>query len=187
MPSRLIQSQILPKPHADRLDQTEPKRMGATRRSRCSRSGFGGGGICEEAALKFLCRREGADGRICRSNQACHRAGQGAGVRKIDGPIRFGPEGRRVAAKLCRTAALSRRTDALPYFGSIPVHSDGSDAHLPRSTSLTFPWAYYNTRIGQAYLQYRQQFAHDWILKLNTSAANDGGLWLRSVRRGLDQ
>ena len=50
------------------------------------------------------------------------------------------------------------------------MYSDGSDAHLPRSTSLTFPWAFYNTRIAQAYLQYRQQFAHDWMLKLNTSA-----------------
>ncbi len=62
--------------------------------------------------------------------------------------------------------------DALPLFSSIPVYSysDGSDAHLPRSTSLTFPWAFYNTRIGNAYLQYRQQFAADWILKLNTSA-----------------
>jgi outer membrane receptor for ferric coprogen and ferric-rhodotorulic acid len=60
--------------------------------------------------------------------------------------------------------------DALPLFTPIPAYSDGSDAHLPRSTSLTFPWAFYNTRMGNAYLQYRQQFADDWIVKLNTSA-----------------
>jgi outer-membrane receptor for ferric coprogen and ferric-rhodotorulic acid len=59
--------------------------------------------------------------------------------------------------------------DALPLFSSIPTYSNGSDAHLPRSTSLTFPWAFYNTRIGQTYFQYRQQLAGDWILKLNTS------------------
>ena len=59
--------------------------------------------------------------------------------------------------------------DALPLFSPIPVYSDGTDAHLPRSTGLTFPWAFYNTRIGNAYLQYRQQFAADWILKLNTA------------------
>src|ERR1700722_2963886 len=53
--------------------------------------------------------------------------------------------------------------DALPLFGSITVNSDGTDAHLPRSTGLTFPWAFYNTHIGNAYLQYRQQFADDWI------------------------
>jgi outer-membrane receptor for ferric coprogen and ferric-rhodotorulic acid len=60
--------------------------------------------------------------------------------------------------------------DALPLFSPIPVNSDGSDAHLPRSTSLTFPWAFYNTRIANAYLRYRQQFADDWILTLDTSA-----------------
>jgi outer membrane receptor for ferric coprogen and ferric-rhodotorulic acid len=60
--------------------------------------------------------------------------------------------------------------DALPLFNPIPVNSDGSDAHLPRSTSLTFPWAFYNTRIANAYLRYRQQFADDWILTLDTSA-----------------
>ena len=60
--------------------------------------------------------------------------------------------------------------DALPLFSPVPVYSNGSDAHLPRSTSLTFPWAFYNTRIANAYLQYRQQFADGWILKLDTSA-----------------
>jgi outer-membrane receptor for ferric coprogen and ferric-rhodotorulic acid len=60
--------------------------------------------------------------------------------------------------------------DALPLFSPIPVNADGSDAHLPRSTSLTFPWAFYNLRISNAYLEYRQQFANDWILKLDTSA-----------------
>jgi outer-membrane receptor for ferric coprogen and ferric-rhodotorulic acid len=59
--------------------------------------------------------------------------------------------------------------DALPLFNPIPVNSDGSDAHLPRSTSLTFPWAFYNTRIGNAYLRYRQHFADEWILTLDTS------------------
>jgi TonB-dependent siderophore receptor len=60
--------------------------------------------------------------------------------------------------------------DALPLASPVPVNSDGSDAHLPRSISLTFPWAFYNTRVAQAYLEYRQQFAADWILKVNTSA-----------------
>lgn len=59
--------------------------------------------------------------------------------------------------------------DALPLANGVPVYSDGSDARLPRSTSLTFDWAFYNTRMGQAYLEYRQKFDADWILKLNTS------------------
>jgi outer-membrane receptor for ferric coprogen and ferric-rhodotorulic acid len=63
-----------------------------------------------------------------------------------------------------------QRDDALPLFSPIPTYEDGSDAHLPRSTSLTFPWAFYNTRIGQAYLQFRQRFTDDWILKLETAS-----------------
>jgi outer-membrane receptor for ferric coprogen and ferric-rhodotorulic acid len=59
--------------------------------------------------------------------------------------------------------------DALPFFGPLPWYSDGSDPHLPRNTSLTFPWAFDNLRIGSAYLQFRQQFPADWNLKLNTS------------------
>jgi outer membrane receptor for ferric coprogen and ferric-rhodotorulic acid len=59
--------------------------------------------------------------------------------------------------------------DALPLFTSVPWNADGSDPHLPRSTGLTFPWAFYNTRIDQAYLEYRGQFADTWILKLDTS------------------
>ena len=60
--------------------------------------------------------------------------------------------------------------DELPLFSSIPPYSDGTDAHLPRSTSLTFTWAFYNTRTTEAYVEYRQKFAGDWTLTLNSSA-----------------
>ena len=60
--------------------------------------------------------------------------------------------------------------DALPLTDGLPMYPDGRDSHLPRSTGLTFDWAFYNTRAGQAYVQYRQQFADDWTLNLNTSA-----------------
>jgi outer membrane receptor for ferric coprogen and ferric-rhodotorulic acid len=60
--------------------------------------------------------------------------------------------------------------DALPLASPALLNPDGSDAHLPRSIGLTFDWAYYDTRIGNAYLQYREQFADVWILKLNASA-----------------
>jgi TonB-dependent siderophore receptor len=59
--------------------------------------------------------------------------------------------------------------DELPVAVGLPLNSDVRDSHLPRTTALTFDWAYYNTRATRAYLQYRQQFADDWILKLNTS------------------
>ena len=60
--------------------------------------------------------------------------------------------------------------DALPLETPALVNVDGTPARLPLSTGLTFPWAFYNTRIGEVYAQYRQQFATDWILKVNTSA-----------------
>jgi outer-membrane receptor for ferric coprogen and ferric-rhodotorulic acid len=60
--------------------------------------------------------------------------------------------------------------DALPLETPALVNVDGTPAHLPLSIGLTFPWAFYNTRIGEVYAQYRLQFASDWILKVNTSA-----------------
>jgi outer-membrane receptor for ferric coprogen and ferric-rhodotorulic acid len=60
--------------------------------------------------------------------------------------------------------------DALPLETPAITNDDGSGANLPLSIGLTFPWAFYNTRIGEEYVQYRQQFADDWSLKLNTTA-----------------
>jgi outer membrane receptor for ferric coprogen and ferric-rhodotorulic acid len=60
--------------------------------------------------------------------------------------------------------------DALPVASGLPLYVDGSDPHFPRSTGLTFDWAFYNTRESLVYAQYRQQFADNWSLRLNTSA-----------------
>jgi TonB-dependent siderophore receptor len=60
--------------------------------------------------------------------------------------------------------------DALPLTAGLPLYSDGSDAHLPRSTGLTFDWAFYDTRASLVYTQYRQQLGDNWALKLNASA-----------------
>ncbi|MEJ0035706.1 MAG: TonB-dependent receptor [Gammaproteobacteria bacterium] len=60
--------------------------------------------------------------------------------------------------------------DALPVVGGLPLYTDGRDPHLPRNTALTFDWALYNTRWGETYLQYRQQFDDHWTLRLNAAA-----------------
>jgi TonB-dependent siderophore receptor len=60
--------------------------------------------------------------------------------------------------------------DTLPLANALPLYSDGSDSRLPRDTGLTFDWSFYNTRLSEVYLQYRQQFAANWVLRLNTSA-----------------
>jgi outer-membrane receptor for ferric coprogen and ferric-rhodotorulic acid len=60
--------------------------------------------------------------------------------------------------------------DALPLETPAITNAEGSGVNLPLSIGLTFPWAFYNTRIGEEYVQYRQQFAADWILKLDATA-----------------
>ena len=60
--------------------------------------------------------------------------------------------------------------DALPLETPAITNADGSGANLPLNIGLTFPWAFYNTRVGEEYVQYRQQFAADWILKLDATA-----------------
>jgi len=60
--------------------------------------------------------------------------------------------------------------DALPFTNGLPLNSDGSDPHLPRHTSLTFDWSFYQTRTWEAYLQLHQRFGDGWTLKLNTMA-----------------
>lgn len=59
--------------------------------------------------------------------------------------------------------------DVLPFIDGLPLYSNGDDPRMPRNTALTFDWAYYQARVSEAYLQYRQQFADDWTLKVNTA------------------
>ena len=59
--------------------------------------------------------------------------------------------------------------DALPVSDGLPLYQDGSDPHFPRSTSLSFDWAYYHTRVSELYAQYRQQLADDWSLRINVT------------------
>ena len=69
------------------------------------------------------------------------------------------------------TAGGSYQWDnSLPVGAALPLYSDGRDAHLPRSTGLTFDWSFYDTRLSQVYLQFRQQLADNWLLRFNASA-----------------
>jgi len=60
--------------------------------------------------------------------------------------------------------------DALPVLNGLPLYSNGNDPGLPRDTALTFDWAFYRTRIGSAYLQYRREFAGNWRVRLNAAS-----------------
>jgi len=59
--------------------------------------------------------------------------------------------------------------DAVPWEGGLPFNQDGSDAHAPRDTALTYDWAYQRMRMSETYLQYRQQFGDGWNLRFNAT------------------
>ena len=61
-------------------------------------------------------------------------------------------------------------SDAVPFEEGLPLNSDGSDPHLPRSTAYTFAWGRYRTRTRELYFKLQQNFANDWQLKVNATS-----------------
>jgi outer membrane receptor for ferric coprogen and ferric-rhodotorulic acid len=59
--------------------------------------------------------------------------------------------------------------DATPVIGGLPLYDDGTDSRLPRDFALGFDWSWYQTRVGEAYLQYRHEWSPEWALKLNAA------------------
>jgi outer-membrane receptor for ferric coprogen and ferric-rhodotorulic acid len=59
---------------------------------------------------------------------------------------------------------------ALPFEGGLPMLGDGTDAHLPRSTSYTFDWGVFHTQTREAYLRLEQKFGDSWRLVVNTTS-----------------
>lgn len=59
--------------------------------------------------------------------------------------------------------------DARPVNGGLPLYADGTDSRLDRDTALAFDWARYQSHLRELYLQYRQDFASDWRVKLNAA------------------
>jgi outer membrane receptor for ferric coprogen and ferric-rhodotorulic acid len=69
--------------------------------------------------------------------------------------------------------------DAVPVGNGLPRNTDGSDPHLPRHTAFTFDWDEYHSRTAEMYVQWRQQFASSWKLKVNVAA------WDETLRSAL--
>src|SRR5262245_57600986 len=68
------------------------------------------------------------------------------------------------------TAGASYQWDEASYVGAgVPFYADGRDARLPRETALALDWPRYRSNLGGVYLQYRQQLAQEWALKLNAA------------------
>jgi outer membrane receptor for ferric coprogen and ferric-rhodotorulic acid len=57
--------------------------------------------------------------------------------------------------------------DAKPFVDGLLMYSDGTRPDFRRSQTLSFDWAFYDTDMAQAYLQYRQEFGDGWHLRLN--------------------
>jgi len=83
--------------------------------------------------------------------------------RKVSGSLDFDPG---PSTRLTMGGAY-QRDDALPFFGGLPRHTDGSDPHLPRSTSLTFNWSDFELRKTDTYLQLHQSLGDNWLLRFN--------------------
>jgi outer membrane receptor for ferric coprogen and ferric-rhodotorulic acid len=57
--------------------------------------------------------------------------------------------------------------DARPFVDGLLMYSDGTRPDFPRSQTMAFNWAFYNTDTAQAYLQYRQALGDGWHLRVN--------------------
>ncbi len=62
-----------------------------------------------------------------------------------------------------------QKDDAVPLMGGVPLYSGNADEQVPRSIALAFDWARYRTRVSEAYVQYQQDFARNWAVKINAA------------------
>lgn len=60
----------------------------------------------------------------------------------------------------------------VPFTSGLPRYNNGADPRLPRSTSLTFPWARNTSNKTEVFAQLEHRFSDRW--KLNVSAARYG-------------
>lgn len=61
------------------------------------------------------------------------------------------------------------QVDAVPFIDGLPRYDDGTDPHLPRSTSLVFPWNRSKTHNNEVFARVEQQFNDDWKLKVGAN------------------
>jgi outer membrane receptor for ferric coprogen and ferric-rhodotorulic acid len=55
----------------------------------------------------------------------------------------------------------------IPGYSGLPRYDNGDDPHLPRSTSLVFPWNQRTTHTVEAFAGLEHKFNSDWKLKVN--------------------
>src|SRR5580700_460762 len=57
----------------------------------------------------------------------------------------------------------------IPDYSGLPRYGGGDDPHLPRSTSLVFPWNHRVTRTSEGFVELEHHFNRDWKLKVNVT------------------
>jgi outer membrane receptor for ferric coprogen and ferric-rhodotorulic acid len=57
----------------------------------------------------------------------------------------------------------------VPDYSGLPRYGGGDDPHLPRSTSLVFPWNHRVTRTSEGFVELEHHFNRDWKLKVNVT------------------
>lgn len=63
--------------------------------------------------------------------------------------------------------------DTLPFDNGLPRYPDGTDLHLPRSTSLALPWNYYNTQSTELYAKLSYDINDNWRVKTGFTFLHD--------------
>jgi outer membrane receptor for ferric coprogen and ferric-rhodotorulic acid len=63
----------------------------------------------------------------------------------------------------------TERMNSSPFVSGLPFYADGSDAHLPRSTALTFPWNDNTSNKNEGFAGLQQRFNDDWKLSVNAT------------------
>jgi outer-membrane receptor for ferric coprogen and ferric-rhodotorulic acid len=61
--------------------------------------------------------------------------------------------------------SIERTPSFVQFVSGLPRYYDGSDAHLPRSTALTFPWAKSSSTNKEGFLRVEHSFNERWKLK----------------------
>ncbi|MBB5609839.1 MULTISPECIES: TonB-dependent receptor [unclassified Janthinobacterium] len=71
------------------------------------------------------------------------------------------------------TGASHEKLQSTPFFSGLPLYSDGSDPHLPRSTFIGANWNRWNSRQTAVFAEFEHRFDADWSLKATANYTHE--------------
>ncbi|MFZ4874175.1 TonB-dependent siderophore receptor [Janthinobacterium sp. Mn2066] len=69
--------------------------------------------------------------------------------------------------------ASHEKLHSRPFFSGLPLYSDGSDPHLPRSTFIGANWNRWNSRQSAVFAEFEHRFDADWSLKATANYTHE--------------